>query len=213
MWRVRVRGVGAGRCWARVCGIGGAGAVLHIRSGPAGGGLAESCGNASVFNAVEVLPCAEGAALHMGARPLKTGILEEPRNHAENPESVRGGAALQCATPPHGPGEGLAAVRQPFHGGAAPPHGSGGAPSRQVPLPSDEASTPATGSGRLRPARQRPSARPPSGARSRPNPAGDRPHRTAPDSGPPLLARKAHRATSGQAGSGAGDEKHAPATF
>ena len=89
---------------ARMCSIGRAGAVLHIRPGPAGGGLAESCGNALALNAVEILPCAERAALHMGARPLKTDILEEPRNHAENSESTRGGDPLQCATPPHGPG-------------------------------------------------------------------------------------------------------------
>ena len=77
---------------------------MHIRPGPAGGGLAESCGNALALNAVEILPCAERAALHMGARPLKTDILEEPRNHAENSEPARAGVTLQCATPPHGPG-------------------------------------------------------------------------------------------------------------
>ena len=33
----------------------------------------------------------------------KIDILEEPRNHAENPEPARAGAALQCAAPPHGP--------------------------------------------------------------------------------------------------------------
>ena len=66
----------------RMCGIGRAGAVLHIRPGPVGGGSVESCGNAPAFNAVEILPCAEGPALHMGADPLNTGILEktpEPR--------------------------------------------------------------------------------------------------------------------------------------
>jgi len=87
----------AGR--ARMCGIGPVEAVLHIRSGSAGGGSAESCGNAPAFNAVEILPCAESPCLHMGARALKTTFQEESRNHAENPESVRGGAALQCATP------------------------------------------------------------------------------------------------------------------
>ena len=85
---------------ARMCSIGRAEAVLHIRPGPAGGGSAESCGNAPTFNAVEVLPCAEGPALHMGARPLKTDILEEPRNHAGKSEPVRGEVALQCAAPP-----------------------------------------------------------------------------------------------------------------
>ena len=89
---------------ARMCGIGAARAVLHIRPGPTSDGSAESCENSPALNAVEILPCAERAALHMGARPLKTDILEEPRNHAENPEPARAGAALQCATPPHGPG-------------------------------------------------------------------------------------------------------------
>ena len=89
---------------ARVRGIGRAGAVLHIRPGPVGGGSAESCGNAPAFNAVEILPCAERPALHMGADPLNTGILEKPRNRAENSKSTRGGDPLRCATPPHGPG-------------------------------------------------------------------------------------------------------------
>ena len=78
--------------------------VLHIRSGPTSDGSAESCENSPALNAVEILPCAEGSALHMGARPLKTDILGEPRNHAENPEPARAGGALQCAAPPHGPG-------------------------------------------------------------------------------------------------------------
>ena len=88
----------------RMCGIGRAGAVLHIRPGPVGGGSVESCGNAPAFNAVEILPCAERAALHMGARSLEIDVLEESRSHAENSESTRGGDPLQCATPPHGPG-------------------------------------------------------------------------------------------------------------
>ena len=88
----------------RMCGIGRAGAVLHIRPGPAGDGSAESRGNSPALNAVEILPCAEGPSLHMGARPLKTNILGKPRNHAEDSESTRGGGPLQCATPPHGPG-------------------------------------------------------------------------------------------------------------
>ena len=58
-----------------MCSIGAARAVLHIRPGPAGGGSAESCGNAPTLNAVEILPCAERAPLHMGARPLKTEVL------------------------------------------------------------------------------------------------------------------------------------------
>ena len=113
MPEVRPGRAGPGRCQKCVrgergqtwmCGVGPGRAVLHIRAGPAGGGLAESCGNALVLNAVEILPCAERAALHMGARPLKTDILEEPRNHAENSEPARAGVTLQCATPPHGPG-------------------------------------------------------------------------------------------------------------
>ena len=89
---------------ARMRGIGRAEAVLHIRPGPAGDGSAESRGNSPALNAVEILPCAKGPSLHMGARPLKTNILGKPRNHAENSESTRGGDPLQCATPPHGPG-------------------------------------------------------------------------------------------------------------
>ena len=93
-----------GRCrQARMCGIGATRVVLHIRSGSVGGGSAESCGNASVLNVVEILPCAERAPLHMGAHPLKTDVPGKPRNRAENPESVRGDAPLRCATPPHGP--------------------------------------------------------------------------------------------------------------
>ena len=153
---------------ARVCGIGAARAVLHIRSGPVCGGSAESCGNASAFNAVEVLPCAERPALHMGARPLKTDILEEPRNHAENPEPARAGAALQCAAPPHGPG------RTP----GAPPENS---PGRNSPT---------TGPGRPRPARQHPLRQAPAGS---PNlirtPRETAP--TAPAPGSPLPVRKA----------------------
>ena len=140
---------------ARMCGIGAARAVLHIRSGPVCGGSAESCGNASAFNAVEVLPCAERPALHMGVRPLKTDVLEEPLNHAENPELAYAGGVLQCAAPPHGPG------RTP----GAPPENS---PGRNSPT---------TGPGRPRPARQRPLCQAPAGS---PNPAGDRPHRTGP---------------------------------
>ena len=65
-----------GRCRrGRMCGIGPVEAVLHIRSGSAGGGSAESCGNALAFNVVEILPCAESSCLHMGARALKTDVL------------------------------------------------------------------------------------------------------------------------------------------
>ena len=84
---------------ARMRGIGRAEAVLHIRPGPAGYGSAESCGNTPALNAVEILPCAEGTALHMGARTLETNILEKPRNQAENSESTRGGRpSPMCST-------------------------------------------------------------------------------------------------------------------
>ena len=141
--------------------------VLHIRSGPTSDGSAESCENSPALNAVEILPCAEGPALHMGARPLKTDILEEPRNHAENPEPARAGAALQCAAPPHGPG------RTP----GAPPENSPGRNS------------PATGPGRPRPARQQHLRQAPAGS---PNlirtPREAAP--TAPAPEPPLPVRK-----------------------
>ena len=90
----------AGRGRARVCGIGAAWAVLHIRPGPVGGGSAESCGNAPVFNAVEVLPCAEGSALHMGARPLKTDVLVRTPESRGNPRTgPRGRRPPMCSTP------------------------------------------------------------------------------------------------------------------
>ena len=75
------------------------GAVLHIRSGPATGGSAESCGNIPELNAGEILPCAERVPLHMGEHRRKTSDSREPRNPAENPGSVCGGAALRCAIP------------------------------------------------------------------------------------------------------------------
>mgnify|MGYP001642609372 FL=1 len=53
-----------------------------------------------MFNAIEILPCADRSSLHMGARTLKIDILEKPRNHAENPGATHGRAALQCAMPP-----------------------------------------------------------------------------------------------------------------
>ena len=103
---------------ARMRGIGRAEAVLHIRLGPAGDGSAESRGNSPALNAVEILPCAKGPSLHMGVRPLKTNILGKPRNHAEDSESTRGGAPLQCATPPHGPGGTRPARERPAGAGA-----------------------------------------------------------------------------------------------
>ena len=98
-------GVRCARCRrARMRGTGPVGAVLHIRSGSTRSGPAESCGNALKFNTVEILPCAERTSLHMGACPLKIDILEKPRNHAENSESSRGDAPLECATSAHDPG-------------------------------------------------------------------------------------------------------------
>ena len=60
---------------AQMCSIGRVRAVLHIRPGSASNGSAESCGNTPALNAVEILPCAEVFALHMGARTLETSIL------------------------------------------------------------------------------------------------------------------------------------------
>ena len=103
--RSRGSGVRCARCRrARMRGTGSVGAVLHIRSGPARSGSAESCGNALKFNTVEILPCAERTSLHMGACPLKIDIPEKSRNHAENSESSRGDAPLECATSAHDPG-------------------------------------------------------------------------------------------------------------
>ena len=88
----------AGRGRARVCGIGAAWAVLHIRPGPAGGGSAESCGNAPALNAVEVLPCAEGSALHMGARPLETDVLvRTPESRGKARTGPRGRRPPMCS--------------------------------------------------------------------------------------------------------------------
>ena len=98
---------------ARMRGTGPVGAVLHIRSGSTRSGPAESCGNALKFNTVEILPCAERASLHMGACPLKIDILEKPRNHAENSESSRGEAPLECATSAHDPGRLRPPARDP----------------------------------------------------------------------------------------------------
>ena len=90
----------AGRGRARVCGIGAAWAVLHIRPGPAGGGSAESCGNAPVFNVVGILPCAEGPALHMGARPLETDVLvRTPESQGKARTGPRGRRPPMCSTP------------------------------------------------------------------------------------------------------------------
>ena len=109
MPEVRPGRAGPGRCQKCVrgergqtwmCGVGPGRAVLHIRAGPAGGGLAESCGNAPALNAVEALPCAERSPLHMGASPLRTDILGQTAESCGNPSSSLEGAPLQCATPP-----------------------------------------------------------------------------------------------------------------
>ena len=105
----------------RMCGIGAAEAVLHIRPGPASDGSAESCGNVLAFNAGEILPCAEGVALHMGARPLRTDILV--------------GVLESCGKPRTGPRE----SRSRMCSTAAR---TGKSPSTETPLPSDEAAPP-----------------------------------------------------------------------
>ena len=149
---------GAGLRRPRMCGIGAAEAVLHIRPGPASDGSAESCGNVLAFNAGEILPCAEGVALHMGARPLRTDILV--------------GVPESCGKPRTGPRE----SRSRMCSTAAR---AGKSPSTETPLPSGEAAprnrsekTPARPAAALR--------QTPPGARPRPNPAGDRTHRTGP---------------------------------
>ena len=130
------RGCQGGRCRYRACGAGPVGAVLHIRPGPAVGGSAESCGNASAFNAGETLPCADRPPLHMGERRREVNDSREPRNPAENLESARGAAALPCAIrTPGRPGGGPA---PPGRDGQAHPGGqgpSGGAPPESGPAP------------------------------------------------------------------------------
>mgnify|MGYP000984844690 CR=1 FL=1 len=84
----------------RSCGVGAVGAVLHIRPGPAGGGSAESYGNAPALNAVEALPCAERAALHMGALRLETDILgRTAESCGKSPIGSRGRRPPMCNTP------------------------------------------------------------------------------------------------------------------
>ena len=124
----RVRGVGVVSSGPDML-LGPVGAVLHIRPGSVGGGSVESCGNASALNAVEILPCAGRVPVHMGALPLEIDVLGRVRNHAENSESARGSAALECATPPHGPGRRPLRPRQPPAGGSTPAR-SGKIPTR-----------------------------------------------------------------------------------
>ena len=86
-----------------MCGNGPVGAVLHIRSGPVASGSAESCGNASILNAVEILPCAERAPLHMGAHPLKIDILGRiPESCGKLRIGPRGRRSPMCNTPATG---------------------------------------------------------------------------------------------------------------
>ena len=195
LWVARVgcAAPGAGCRRPRMCGIGTAEAVLHIRPGPASDGSAESCGNVPAFNAGEILPCAERPALHMGARLLRTDILVGVAESCGKLEvDPRGRPSPMCSTTAR----------------------AGRSSSGETPLPSDEASIPAIGPRGPRPVRQRPSAGPrrePGPARPRPDTAGDRPHRTGPGGArpspappgprsppphrprplPPLLARKA----------------------
>ena len=162
----------AGRGRARVCGIGAAWAVLHIRPGPAGGGSAESCGNVPVFNTGEILPCAERPALHMGARPLETEVLARvPESCGKLEVDPRGRPSPMCNTTAR-------AERSS---------------SREAPLPSDEAAFPRL----AREDPDSPGSGPPPGPRREFGPART-PRETAPTapapvSGPPLLARKARR--------------------
>ena len=93
------------RCRAgRMCGIGSVGEALHIRPRPAGGGSAESCGNVPAFNTVEILPCAEGSALHMGDRLLKTDVLGRvAESCGKHGIRLRGRPFRMCSTPATGP--------------------------------------------------------------------------------------------------------------
>ena len=87
-----------------MCGIGPVGEALHIRPRPAGGGSAESCGNVPAFNTVEILPCAEGSALHMGDRPLKTDVLGRvAESCGKHGIRLRGRPFRMCSTPAIGP--------------------------------------------------------------------------------------------------------------
>ena len=95
----------SGWCRAgRMCGIGPVGEALHIRPRPAGGGSAESCGNVPAFNTVEILPCAEGSALHTGDRLLKTDVLGRvAESCGKHGIRLRGRPFRMCSTPATGP--------------------------------------------------------------------------------------------------------------
>ena len=121
--------------------------VLHIRSGPAGGGLVESCGNAPALNAVEILPCAERAPLHMGARTLKTDVLGRTPESCGKPRiGSRGRRPPMCNAPAGRPGKNPAApigFVDDVSAGRAPPSGSPISP-RPRESPSPPASPPAS---------------------------------------------------------------------
>ena len=128
-----------------MCGIGPVGEALHIRPRPAGGGSAESCGNVSAFNTVEILPCAEGSALHMGDRPLKTDVLGRvAESCGKHGIRLRGRPFRMCSTPAtgsrrpctvrEGPRREAGPARTPRAGGAWPaPLKPGSGPPRSPP--------------------------------------------------------------------------------
>lgn len=137
-------GVSGRRCRAQCAVRGTVGAALHIRPGPARGRSAESCGNTSVFNAIEILPCAERPPLHMGARPLKTAVLgRTAESCGEIRIGPRGRRAPMCNTPATGreePGHAHRARRRRRRGAPAPPSGSP-IPPRPRPDPAGDRST------------------------------------------------------------------------
>lgn len=120
-----------------MCGIGPVGEALHIRPRPAGGGSAESCGNVLAFNTVEILPCAEGSALHMGDRLLKTDVLGRvAESCGKHGIRLRGRPFRMCGTPATGPRRPctvrewprreVGPARTPRAGGHGPPATSAG---------------------------------------------------------------------------------------
>ncbi len=130
-------GVSGRRCRAQCAVRGTVGAALHIRPGPARGRSAESCGNTSAFNAIEILLCAERPPLHMGARPLKIDILGRTAESCGKLSTGPQGAVLQCAIHPHGPGRRSCGARcassssntaEPFSSGLRRCSGAGSAP-------------------------------------------------------------------------------------
>ena len=121
-------GAGAGAAGAGCAERGLVEAELHIRPGPVIGGSAESCGNAPAFNAGEILPCAERIPLHMGARPLKTGILVITLESCGKPGiGPRGRRSPMCNTP-----RSCGAPRRVRVPGAAGTGGRGPRPGRRA---------------------------------------------------------------------------------